>query len=207
MVTGAVDIDMSPGRAGLCICDENAPLLYRRRLLSQAEHDPLAASVLITTSPDKAHEIDAELERQTAYLSRREIITAPFRLCSAVVVGTLDDAAALSDQIAPEHSACGRRSLRLLSNTQRRFGFPRHMTPSRSAYMAGPTMSSTGGPRASPPRASWTASQNRAILFGDAAFFLPFRDVVALPRRGADAHANSIRILLQRLIQCKLLSH
>lgn len=106
MVNGTVDIDMFAGPSEvLVIADENAdPAYVAADFMSQAEHDPIAASILITTSAELADKVDAEIERQLSYLSRADIIRQSLdSYGSVVVVKDLDEAAILSDKIAPEH--------------------------------------------------------------------------------------------------------
>ena len=106
MVNGTVDIDMFAGPSEvLVIADEKANAKYvAADFMSQAEHDPMAASVLITTSEKLADEVEAEISRQLSYLSRAEIIERSLTSYgSVVVVKDIDEAAQLSDIIAPEH--------------------------------------------------------------------------------------------------------
>ncbi len=106
LVFGAVDIDMFAGPSEvLVIADDNAdPAYVAADFMSQAEHDPMAASVLITTSEKLVSETQKEVERQMSYLSRADIIERSLSSYgSAVVVDTLDEAARISDAIAPEH--------------------------------------------------------------------------------------------------------
>ncbi len=106
LVFGTVDIDMFAGPSEvLVIADENAdPAYVAADFMSQAEHDPMAASILITTSEKLVCEVQNEVKRQMAYLSRADIIEKSLvTYGSAVVVDTLDEAAAISDEIAPEH--------------------------------------------------------------------------------------------------------
>ncbi len=106
MVYGFVDIDMIAGPSEiLVIADENAnPKYVAADLLSQAEHDTLASSILITTSEKVAEEVKIELKKQTEVLSRKEIIEASLRDFGAIIVAKdLKEAVALSNEIAPEH--------------------------------------------------------------------------------------------------------
>ena len=75
MVYGEVDIDMVAGPSEiLVIADETAnPRYVAADLLSQAEHDKLASSILVTTSELLANEVQKEVERQLGLLSRNEI--------------------------------------------------------------------------------------------------------------------------------------
>lgn len=106
LVFGNVDIDMFAGPSEvLIIADETAkPALVAADFMSQAEHDPLAASVLVTTSEKLVDEVKAEIEKQLKTLSRSDIIRRSLTAYgSAVVMDSLDKAAAVSDKIAPEH--------------------------------------------------------------------------------------------------------
>ena len=73
-------------------------------LLAQAEHDEAAQSILITDDPGFADAVAAAVERELRALPRAAIAGASWRDHGAViVVGGLDEAAALCDQLAPEH--------------------------------------------------------------------------------------------------------
>ncbi len=106
LVFGAVDIDMIAGPSEvLVIADERAnPAYVAADLMSQAEHDPMAASILITTSKALADEVIKEIEIQKATLERSDIISRSLdAFGSIIVVDTLFEAAELSNKIAPEH--------------------------------------------------------------------------------------------------------
>ncbi|BDF70662.1 histidinol dehydrogenase [Oscillospiraceae bacterium] len=106
MAYGALDIDMVAGPSEvLVIADGSAnPKFVAADLLSQAEHDKLASSVLLTTSMELAKAVDGEIVRQTGYLSRSEIMECSLRdFGCAIVCDTLDGAAELANEIAPEH--------------------------------------------------------------------------------------------------------
>lgn len=106
MVAGKVDIDMFAGPSEvLVIADENAdPAYVAADFMSQAEHDPMAASILITTSSELADKVCEQIEKQLTYLSRSDIIRRSLdSYGSIVIVGDLDEAARISDRIAPEH--------------------------------------------------------------------------------------------------------
>lgn len=105
-VYGLVDIDAIAGPSEvLVIADETAnPKYVAADLLSQAEHDVLASSVLITTSDSLAEEVKLELDIQANKLSRTEIMLESLKNYGAIiVVKDIKDAINLSDQIAPEH--------------------------------------------------------------------------------------------------------
>lgn len=106
MVYGLVDIDMIAGPSEiLVIADETAsPAFIAADLLSQAEHDRLAASILVCTSKKLAKAVMNELERQIPLLSRSEIARESIdRFGKIIIVNTLMECVNVSNSIAPEH--------------------------------------------------------------------------------------------------------
>lgn len=106
IVFGKVDIDMIAGPSEiLIIADEDANSKYiAADLISQAEHDKLASSILVTTSREKVDEVVRELEIQVNSLERDEIIIDSFKNYGmAIVCENLDDCIEISNEIAPEH--------------------------------------------------------------------------------------------------------
>ncbi|WP_069298380.1 histidinol dehydrogenase [Neptunicoccus sediminis] len=105
-VFGAVGIDMIAGPSEiLVIADkDNNPDWIAMDLLSQAEHDESAQSILITDDADFARAVTASVEKALKTLERREIAAKSWADYGAVIVTSdLDQAAKLSDRIAPEH--------------------------------------------------------------------------------------------------------
>ena len=105
-VFGKVGIDMIAGPSEvLVIADaENDPDWIALDLLSQAEHDESAQSILITDNADFGRAVMAAVETRLETLARRDIAGASWRDYGAViVVPSLAVAAQLSDRLAPEH--------------------------------------------------------------------------------------------------------
>ncbi|MBS0123098.1 histidinol dehydrogenase [Thetidibacter halocola] len=105
-VFGKVGIDMIAGPSEiLVIADgDNDPDWIALDLLSQAEHDESAQSILITTDPAFGQAAAAAVDKRLETLERRAIAGASWRDFGAVItVRDLNEAAALSDRIAPEH--------------------------------------------------------------------------------------------------------
>lgn len=105
-VSSRVAIDSPAGPSELLVlADESAdPLSVARELLAQAEHDPLAAVVLVTTSRTLAESVESSLSLLLADAPRAEIIRASLAARGAVVTAaSLDDAIAFSNEWAPEH--------------------------------------------------------------------------------------------------------
>jgi len=107
LLRGLVGIDAEAGPTEIAIlADDTAdPVHVAADLVSQAEHDTLAASVLITTSEELADAVDAELHRQaveTRHSARvREALTGPQSGC--ILVATLDQGLTVVDAYAAEH--------------------------------------------------------------------------------------------------------
>lgn len=105
-VFGYVGIDMIAGPSEvLIIADKYANAAYAAAdLLSQAEHDPLAAAILVTDSEELAKEVERQLELQLESLPKREIASASLQNHGALVVApTLRKAVEIANAVAPEH--------------------------------------------------------------------------------------------------------
>ena len=106
IVYGVVDIDGLQGPSEvLIIADETAdPKYCAADLLAQAEHDPLASAILITTSRWLADEVNQEVEQQLGSLPRKAIAAESLEnRGKIVVVTTVDEAIELANLYAPEH--------------------------------------------------------------------------------------------------------
>jgi histidinol dehydrogenase len=106
LVYGSVGIDSIAGPTEVVIiADDSAnPRFVAADLLAQAEHDPEASSILITTSAELAREVSHEVELQIATLDRRQIARASIdSYGAAFVVESVEAACELANLIAPEH--------------------------------------------------------------------------------------------------------
>lgn len=106
LVYGQVDIDMIAGPSEiLVIADKDAnPSFVAADLMSQAEHDTMASSILVTTSEQLVEEVEKELEKQIQELSRTSIMEQSFANYGYVIVAsTIEEAIEISNEIAPEH--------------------------------------------------------------------------------------------------------
>jgi histidinol dehydrogenase len=106
LLAGRVGTDAEAGPTEIAIiADRSAdPVLVAADLVAQAEHDPLAACLLITTDPGLADRVDAELASQVAAARHRDRIEAALAGQSACVLADDADAAlAVADAWAPEH--------------------------------------------------------------------------------------------------------
>jgi histidinol dehydrogenase len=105
-VYGDVDIDQLPGPTEtLLIADESArPDLCAADLLAQAEHDPLASAILLTTSPELARAVEEQLYEQLPLLERVEIARDSLAANGAIaLVPDLATAFEIANDYAPEH--------------------------------------------------------------------------------------------------------
>lgn len=105
-VYGHCDIDMLAGPSEiLIVADKTAdPVYLAADMLSQAEHDPLASSIVVTDSPELAQRVLEEAEAQLAALPRREIAAAALERNGYIIVTrSLEEAMALANASAPEH--------------------------------------------------------------------------------------------------------
>ncbi|MFC1925947.1 histidinol dehydrogenase [Chloroflexota bacterium] len=105
-VYGTVDIDGIYGPTEtVVLADEDAdPAICAADMLSQAEHDPLASAIMITTSSEFATRVKGEVEHQLAKLERREIAAASLeRNGVIVVISDMGQAVELINDYAPEH--------------------------------------------------------------------------------------------------------
>ena len=106
LVFGRVDIDMIAGPSEILIINDGTgdASWIATDLLSQAEHDELASSMLITTSPAMAKAVSAEVEKQLKKLKRKNIARASVDRYGIIIIAKdLTEAANISNRIAPEH--------------------------------------------------------------------------------------------------------
>jgi histidinol dehydrogenase len=106
LLQGRIGTDAEAGPTEIAIIADHTadPVLVAADLVAQAEHDALAACLLITTDPGLADRTDAELGGQVAGARHRERVEAALAGQSAcVLVDGVDAALAVADAWAPEH--------------------------------------------------------------------------------------------------------
>lgn len=203
-VYGHVSIDSIAGPSEvLVIADETSNSKYvAADMLSQAEHDELASAVLITTSESFAEEVAKELERQTAYLSRKDIITASLEKYGVIIiVNTLKEAVELSNSIAPEHlEICTKNPFDVMPFIQNAGAiFLGNYTPEPLGdYMAGPNHVLPTNATAkffSPLSVDDFIKKSSIISFNKEGLKALSEDVITFAEAEAlTAHANSIKV-------------
>ena len=170
--------------------------------MSQAEHDPLASAILLTTSEDIAKRTAAEIERQIASLSRADIIRRSLSDYGAIIVcRDMDEAVDFANRLAPEHlevmcedpmSYVGR-----LDNAGSVF-LGKYSPEPLGDYYAGPNhvLPTSGTARFfSPLSVDSFVKKSSFISYNRAALEAAKEDIQTIAREeGLDAHANSIRV-------------
>jgi histidinol dehydrogenase len=144
MVFGRVGIDSVAGPSEILVVSDAAsdPAWIAIDLLSQAEHDPAARSVLITTDAAFADAVALAVEQELTHLPRAAIAGASWRDHGAIiVVPNLDAAPALIDRLAPEHLELSVEDPAALAARVRNAGaifMGRHTPEAIGDYIAGP---------------------------------------------------------------------
>lgn len=144
MVYGTVDIDMVAGPSDiLVVADESAnPAYVAADMLGQAEHDKMAAAVLVTTSEVLAKQVQAELERVLPKLNRKDIAKASLLGQGKIILASsIEKALEISNALAPEHlELCVEDPFALLPMVRNAGSvFMGHSTPEALGdYFAGP---------------------------------------------------------------------
>ena len=143
-VFGTVGIDMIAGPSEILVVadGDNDPEWIAADLLSQAEHDEAAQSILITDDGGFADRVGAAVDIQLKHLPRGAVARASWETYGAmIVVAALDDVVALVDRIAPEHLELAVADPDLLMAKVRNAGavfLGRHTPEAIGDYMAGP---------------------------------------------------------------------
>jgi len=152
MVFGEVNIDMiaGPSEIGILADDSANANHLAIDLLSQAEHDEMASSILITPSQTLADEVKVEIENWLVKLPRQEIARKSIEERGAIIVTKdMDEAVSLMNLVAPEHLEVATSSpFELLASIKHAGAiFLGHNTPEAIGdYVAGPNHTlPTGG--------------------------------------------------------------
>jgi histidinol dehydrogenase len=204
MVFGICGIDMIAGPSEiLIIADETANAKFvAADLLSQAEHDMLASSILITTSNELAEKVEEEIKKQAEKLSRKNFISRSLSSYGAIILAdTLKDAIMISNRIAPEHlELCVENPFELLGDVTN--AEPCSLviiTPEPLGdYMAGPNhvLPTNGTARFySPLSVDDFLKKTSVISYSKQALAGIMKDVCLFAEaEGLTAHANSAKI-------------
>ena len=206
-VYGQVGIDSLAGPSEvLVIADASANVTQvAADLLAQAEHDPLAAAILLTTAPSLAEALPAELEQQLQKHPREAICRQSLQEWGLVVVcDNLETCAALSDRFAPEHLELLVERPRMLADRIQQAGaiFIGPWSPEAVGdYLAGPnhTLPTCGAARYSGALSVETFMRHTSLIeFSREALDATGGAVVELAgSEGLHSHANSVKVRLR----------
>ena len=201
---GTVDIDMVAGPSEiLVLADETADARYLAAdLMSQAEHDPMASSILLTPSAQLARETAAELERKGQTLSRKEIILESLKNFGAIIVcASMDEAVGFANELAPEHlEVCVRDPMEYIGRLDNAGSvFLGNYSPEPLGdYFAGPNhvLPTSGTARFFSPLSVDSFVKKSSFIYYTKSALLPQADdIIRLAEaEGLTAHANSIRV-------------
>lgn len=204
LVYGEVDIDMLAGPSEiLIVADETAnPAYLAADLMSQAEHDVRARSILVANSSQLLDQVEVELKNQMVSLSRRETIREALVQNGAfILVSSLDEAFAIANQVAPEHLEVMVREPLSWLGAIRNAGaiFLGSYSPEPVGdYLAGPNhILPTGGTARfySPVTVDTFVKKSSLICYSQAGFERYQNEIIKLAEvEGLTAHANSIKV-------------
>jgi histidinol dehydrogenase len=208
-VYGQVAIDSLAGPSEVLVIADHtaAPAQVAADLLAQAEHDPLAAAILLTTSEELATAVPAALEQQLAGHPRAEITRAAIRDWGLIVhCDSLETAAELCDCFAPEHLELLVEDPEPLAACIQHAGaiFMGPFTPEAVGdYLAGPnhTLPTSGTARFAGALCVETFLRHTSLIrFNRAALEATGPAVITLAEsEGLHSHAESVRCRLAQL--------
>jgi histidinol dehydrogenase len=208
LVFGTVDIDMIAGPSEILVINDGSgsPAHIAADMLSQAEHDELAAAILITTDERFGQRVARELEAQLLQLSRSAIARQSIDSFGAIIIARdLDEAADFSNRIAPEHLELAVAEPFDLLAQIRHAGaiFLGHHTPEAAGdYLAGPNHTlPTGGTARffSPLGTEDFVKKSSLISFTAEGLERLGGSIVRIAElEGLQAHARSVSLRLDR---------
>jgi histidinol dehydrogenase len=207
LVFGQVGIDMIAGPSEILVISDGSgsPAHIAADLLSQAEHDELASSILITTDRSFGERVAVEVEHQLTLLSRESIARASWDKYGAIIVAeTLDEVVAFSNRIAPEHLelAVVDPFALLPQITNAGAIFMGHWTPEAAGdYLAGPNHTlPTGGTARffSPLSVDDFVKKSSIVYFSKEGLQRLGGDIVRIAGlEGLEAHGRSVSMRLE----------
>ncbi len=208
LVFGQVDIDMIAGPSEILVINDGSGVAAHiaADLLSQAEHDELASSVLVTSSEEMAIAVQKEVEIQLQQLNREAIARQSIDDFGAIILAEdLTEAIDFSNRIAPEHLELAVDDPFAILSAIRHAGaiFMGHYTPEAAGdYLAGPnhTLPTGGTARFFSPLSLDDFVKKSSILsFSEKGLQRLGKDIVHIAElEGLEAHAKSVSIRLEK---------
>ncbi|PFO02670.1 histidinol dehydrogenase [Bacillus sp. AFS076308] len=206
-VFGDVDIDMIAGPSEIAVLADDSARAdeVAADLLSQAEHDPRACSVLVTPSLALAEAVSSEVEKQLAVLPRRDIASRAIADYGAIyVTADLDEAVETVNQLAPEHLEVITENAMELLGKIRHAGaifIGRYSSEPVGDYFAGPNhvLPTNGTARfSSPLNVDDFQKKSSVIIYSEKALKENGAKIAAFARmEGLEAHARAVETRLK----------
>jgi len=194
IVSGTVGIDMVAGPSEIMVIADQAaiPEFVAADLLSQAEHDTLASSILVTTSSGTAEKVSQAVAEQLRHLRRKDIATQSLENYGAILVTPdLEVAFDIANRVAPEHLELQ------IQNPIDHLGEIRNAgAVFLGAYTPEPVGDYIAGPNHVLPTAGAAFIKKISLIrYSREAFDREADDIIRLAEvEGLDAHAKSIKI-------------
>ncbi len=204
LLYGVVDIDMIAGPSEiLIVADKSAnPKFLAADLMSQAEHDRLASSILLTDYEPLAEQVKTVLKRQCASLERKDIIEDSLKNYGAIIVcSDMKQAVEFANELAPEHlEVCCENPMEYIGKLDNAGSvFLGNYSPEPLGdYFAGPNhvLPTSGTARFfSPLSVDSFVKKSSFIYYTEDALKADSEDIVRFSEtEGLTAHANSIKV-------------
>jgi histidinol dehydrogenase len=201
-VFGDVAIDMIAGPSEIAVLADETAIASEAAadLLSQAEHDPRACSVLVTTSLKLAEEVSFEVENQLAQLPRREIAERAIKDYGRIIVcDDMNQAVEAVNELAPEHlEILTEKPLEVMAKIRHAGAIflGRYSTEPVGDYFAGPNhvLPTNGTARfSSPLNVDDFQKKSSIIMYSEDAFRANSAKIASFARlEGLEAHARAV---------------
>ena len=204
LLYGVVDIDMVAGPSEILIIADNSAnaKFVAADMISQAEHDVLASSILLTTSRKLADNVNTELNRQVPSLTRSEIINKSMKDYGKIIVfEDMDEVIKYANEFAPEHlEVCCENPMEYIGKLDNAGSvFLGNYSPEPVGdYYAGPNHVLPTGATArffSPLSVDSFIKKSSFIYYTRDALDIAQDDIIKLAEtEGLTGHANSIKV-------------
>lgn len=208
MIFGLVGIDMIAGPSEvIIICDGRTdPAFAAADMLAQAEHDPLAAAILLTPDQSFAEDVSAEIECRLKSFARAAIAEDALRNFGAVLITkNLLEAVDIANQLAPEHLELMLEDPKPLMERIKNAGavlMGRHTPAAVGDYLAGPNhiLPTNGTARFSSPLGVYDFVKRTSVVsFTNEALHKYSEETIRLAElEGLEGHGQSISTRMQR---------
>ena len=204
LIYGSTGIDSLAGPSEiLIIADKTAKSSQiASDLLAQAEHDPLASAILLTTSHEQAEEVYSEIYKKINFHPRKEICNESIKNWGLIVIcESYETCIELSNQFAPEHleimTIDSKKILKGIENAGAIF-LGKWTPEAVGDYLAGPnhTLPTSGNSRFSGSLGVETFMKNTSIIeFTEESLKVNSADIINLAKsEGLHSHANSVKV-------------